>query len=128
MSSLDQFHKQNYLNIETYRKTGVGVRTPVWFVLDDHTFYVRTQADSGKVKRIRNNPQVKIAPCKMDGTLLDDWIPATAREIKGAETDKEIDRQFDKKYGLMKKLFALGGSLQRRQETILEIKVSQEHN
>lgn len=123
MSNLDQFHKQSYLNIETYRKTGVGVRTPVWFVQGDHAFYVRTQADSGKVKRIRNNPQVKIVPCKMDGTPLGEWVLADARELKGAETDKDIDRLFDKKYGLMKKIFALAGSFQHRQETILEIRL-----
>lgn len=125
MSSHDQFRQQSYLNIETFRKTGLGVKTPVWFVQDESTLYVRTQADSGKVKRIRNNPEVKITPCKVDGTPLGEWMPATARELKGAETDKEIDRLFDKKYGLMKKMFALVGSLQRRQATILEIKVSQ---
>jgi len=61
------FKKQKYLNLETLRKSGVGVRTPVWFVQDGNVLFVRTIADSGKVKRIRNNPQVNIAPCKVDG-------------------------------------------------------------
>ncbi len=87
MNGLNQLDKQNYLNIETYRKTGVGVKTPVWFVQDDHTIYVRTLADSGKVKRIRNNRKVKIAPCKMDGALLGRWMPATAREVNDSDID-----------------------------------------
>jgi hypothetical protein len=57
------FEKQKYLNIETFRKNGEGVRTPVWFVQDGEVLYARTIANSGKVKRIRNNGQVKIAPC-----------------------------------------------------------------
>jgi hypothetical protein len=126
MSNPDQFHKHSYLNIETYRKTGVGIRTPVWFVQDGPAIYVHTQADSGKVKRIRNNPRVMITPCKVDGTPLGDWVPATARELKGTANEQEIDRLFNKKYGLQKKLFALVGSLQRRKATILEIKLSQE--
>jgi uncharacterized protein len=123
MSNLDQFHKQSYLSIETYRRTGVGVRTPVWFAQVDQAFYVRTQADSGKVKRIRNNPQVKIVPCKVDGTPLGDWVPATARVLKDGTAEREIDRLFDKKYGVMKKLFALAGAFQRRQEIFLEIQL-----
>ena len=126
MNSLNSLHKQNYLNIETYRKTGVGVRTPVWFVQDDHSIYLRTMADSGKVKRIRNNREVKIAPCKMDGALLGEWIPATAREVKDADTDKKVDRLLDKKYGLIKKMYALAESMRGKNYTILEVKVSEE--
>lgn len=122
--SLNQFSKQQYLNIETYRKTGVGVKTPVWFVQDGETLFVRTVADSGKVKRIRNNGQVKIAPCKSDGTPVGEWVPATAREIKDSAVDRKVDRLLDKKYGLMKKMFALASAVQKRNSTIIELKAS----
>jgi hypothetical protein len=124
-SGLSQFSKQQYLNIETYRKTGVGVKTPVWFVQDGETIFVRTVADSGKVKRIRNNGQVKITPCKSDGTPVGEWVAATAREIKDSDIDRKVDRMLDKKYGLMKKMFALASAMQKRQSTILEVKVSE---
>jgi uncharacterized protein len=116
------FEKQKYLNLETIRKSGVGVKTPVWFVQDDNVLYVRTVANSGKVKRIRNHPQVNIAPCKMDGTLLGDWVQAQAREISDEEIDKMVDRLLGKKYGLMKALFAMAGSRDGRKNTILELK------
>ncbi len=122
--ALEQLTKHQYLNIETFRKTGVGVKTPVWFVQEGETIFVRTVADSGKVKRIRNNGGVKIAPCKSDGTLLGEWIPATAREIKDVEIDRKVDRLLDKKYGLIKKMFALASTIQKRKSTILELKVS----
>ena len=97
--------------------------TPVWFVQDGETIFVRTVANSGKVKRIRNNDQVNIAPCKVDGALLGDWIPATAHEVNDKDIDSKADLLLDKKYGLMKKMFALSSALQGRKYTILEIKV-----
>ena len=49
------FTSQQYLNLETFRKNGAAVKTPVWFVQDGDATFVRTLANSGKVKRIRNN-------------------------------------------------------------------------
>jgi uncharacterized protein len=122
MTSFDQLNRQQYLNIETFRKTGVGVKTPVWFVRDSDTIFVRTGADSGKVKRIRNNAQVRIAPCKQDGSLLGEWIIASAREVKDEDTAQKVDRLLDKKYGLMKKMFALMSSWRGQKDTILGMK------
>jgi len=118
---LDEFLQHQYLNIETFRKSGIGVKTPVWFVQEGDVIFVRTIAGSGKVKRIRNNRQVKIAPCKVDGTLLGDWLPATAREVKEQDTDRKVDRLLDQKYGLMKKMFALSSALQGRKYAVLEV-------
>ena len=49
---------QKYISLTTFRKTGVGVATPVWFGEEDGKLYVMTRSDMGKTKRIRNNPQV----------------------------------------------------------------------
>jgi uncharacterized protein len=117
------FEKQKYLNLETFRKSGVGVRTPVWFVQDGQVLYIRTMAGSGKVKRIHNNSQVNIAPCKMDGALLGGWIQAEAREISDQEIDSKVDRLLGKKYGLMKTIFSWTGNRDGRKNTILELKV-----
>ena len=119
------FEKQNYLNLETFRKSGVGVKTPVWFVQDGNVLFVRTNSDSGKVKRIRNNAHVNIASCRMDGALLGDWIQAEAREVSDQEIDRKVDILLGKKYGLMKKIFSLAGNRDGRKSTILELKVSE---
>ena len=123
MTIFDKLTQQQYINLETFRKSGVGVKTPVWFVQDGDRIFVRTVANSGKVKRIRNNGQVNIAPCKVDGALLGDWIPATAREVKDKDTDRRVDRLLDKKYGMMKKMFALASALRGRKYTAMEVKV-----
>ena len=84
-----QFANQNYLSLESYRKNGVGVRTPVWFAMDPSgTFYVYTTDDAWKVKRIRNNPYVKIAPCDMRGKSKGAWVDAQARLVEGSEAEK----------------------------------------
>ena len=123
MNALDAFQNQQYLNLETFRKSGVGVKTPVWFVQDAESLFVRTVADSGKVKRVRNNASVNIAPCKVDGAVVGEWVPASAREIKEQETSRKVDRLLGKKYGLMKTMFSWMSALQRRKSTVLEIKL-----
>lgn len=119
-NNLDQ---HTYINLETLRKTGVAMKTPVWFVMDGETMYIRTVADSGKVKRTRNNSQVRIAPCEADGKLTGEWMNATAREVKDTAIDQLVNKKLDKKYGLMKKVFALMSTLQRRAYTVLEVKI-----
>ena len=125
MSLLDAFAKQKYLNLETFRRSGESMKTPVWFVQDGETIYVRTVANSGKVKRIRNNGRVTIVPCKMDGTVTGTWMPAVAREIQNPEVDRKVDRLLDKKYGLMKKILTRQAAKAGRKDTILEIILSE---
>jgi PPOX class probable F420-dependent enzyme len=120
------FENQKYLNLETFRRSGLSVKTPVWFVQNGDTLFVRTGADSGKVKRIRNNSQVNIVPCKMDGAPLGDWIQADAREVNNnEEIEYKVDKLLDKKYGLLKKMFSLSGGRNGLKYTILEVKVRQ---
>ena len=94
------------------------------YVKDGDTLYVRTVANSGKVKRIRRNPQVNVAPCSGSGDLRGEWVSAQAREVSG-EIEKRVDSLLGRKYGLQKTLFALMSALRRDQYTILEIKVSE---
>jgi PPOX class probable F420-dependent enzyme len=94
-SGLLQFEGKKYLSLETFRKSGQGVRTPVWFAASPEStagnsetrFYVYTLPDSGKVKRIRNNPRVRVAPCTMRGEILGEWMEAKAQMADGAGTE-----------------------------------------
>jgi PPOX class probable F420-dependent enzyme len=121
MGALKQFEKQKYLNLETFRRNGESMKTPVWFVQDEEILYVQTLANCGKVKRIHNNSNVKITPCKMDGTPTGSWVPANAREVTSVEIADKVNMLLEKKYGLMKKLLAIQATRQGRKDTILEI-------
>src|SRR3974377_763113 len=89
--AITQFANAKYLTLETFRKTGVGVRTPVWFAQDGHTFYIYTLPATGKVKRIRNTTKVRVAPCDFRGNLRGAWLDANARLCKGAEAARGQD-------------------------------------
>ena len=67
-----------YIALETFRKSGDGVVTPVWVVAEGGKLYVWTVGDSGKVKRIRNNGRVRIAVSDSRGTPKSDWVEAEA--------------------------------------------------
>jgi len=118
---IDQFNKKQYLNIETFRKSGEGVKTPVWFVENNGKLFIITMNESGKVKRIKRNTTVNIAPCKVGGELAGTWIKAEARIIDDITQIQEIDKLLNKKYGLMKKLFELGGSRNKQKSIAIEI-------
>jgi PPOX class probable F420-dependent enzyme len=70
---------QKYISLSTSRKNGTVVPTPVWFGEQDNKLYVMTRSDSGKYKRIRNNPQVRIAPCSVRGKINGPDFAARAR-------------------------------------------------
>jgi len=122
MSALQQFEKQQYLSLETFRKNGQGVKTPVWFIQNDETLYVRTIAGSGKVKRIKNNGDVKIVPCEANGTPTGEWITAYAIEVTDPESADLVSQLLEKKYGLVQvKAFAAMTALRREKYTVLKI-------
>jgi PPOX class probable F420-dependent enzyme len=76
---------QKYISLTTFRKTGAGVATPVWFGEDGDKLYVMTRSDMGKTKRIRNNAQVKVAPSNIRGRVTGPEFAATARILPPAE-------------------------------------------
>ena len=122
MNPLDRFAGQNYLNLETLRKSGEAMPTPVWFVQDGERLYVRTVAESGKVKRARNNPRVRVAVCGREGQLLGDWLPATGREVRDdPAVEARVDALLDAKYGEVKRQMAARTASQGLKYTILEI-------
>jgi PPOX class probable F420-dependent enzyme len=119
---LSQFADEKYLNLESYRKTGQTVATPVWFAEDGALLYIYSLADAGKVKRIRNNPRVRVTPCDMRGKLKGEWVEARARIVQGAEAEKG-HRLLDQKYGLFKKIGNLFSKLAKRERVVIAIEL-----
>jgi PPOX class probable F420-dependent enzyme len=118
-SKLAQFHGKKYLNVETYRRNGTGVRTPVWFAIAPadspataSKMYVYTTAPSGKAKRIRQNGVVKIAPCDVRGNVTDEWINARAEIVSGKESVRGM-QLIDRKYCPWKQILDLSTLLLR---------------
>ena len=96
---------RKYALLITYRKTGEGVPSPIWFGRDDQDrVYFDTEEVSGKVKRIRNNPQVRLAPCDSRGKPLGPPAVGTARILDPAETT-HAEHTIAANYGLARRLY-----------------------
>ena len=123
------FRDQKYLSLETYKKSGEGVKTPVWFAADPASdlagqgarLYMYTIGNTGKVKRIRNNPRVKIAPCTLKGDVLGDWTDANAEIVTG-EIASQAMRLLNKKYFPLKQLLGFFALFSRRERIVMEIR------
>jgi PPOX class probable F420-dependent enzyme len=94
-----QVYGGKYLSVGSYRRDGTEVRTPVWFVQEDGSLLVQTDGQSGKVKRIRRNPVVRIAPCTASGRLRGEPVTAHAELLPAAETGR-VEAMIARKYRL----------------------------
>ena len=116
-----EIHGQKYICLTTFRKNGAGVSTPVWYGEDSGKLYVMTRSDSGKYKRLRNNPQVTIAPCTMRGKVTGPQFPATVR-ILAPEEWPHAKQTIHRKYWLARVPF-----LWSKNNVYLEIVVRENH-
>ena len=106
---------QRYISLATFRKSGVAVYTPIWFAEYDDKVYFMTNSKLGKVKRIRNNPHVKIAPCTIRGKITGPEFPAAARILLSEESSR-VRQAIKAKYWLARLPF-----LWRNTDTYIEI-------
>ena len=75
----------------------------MWFVIHNDLIYVITREDTGKVKRLKNNQHVKIAPCTFKGKPTGKWIDGTAKWVTEEESKIAIDLR-KKRYGFMERI------------------------
>jgi uncharacterized protein len=123
--------KGKYLSLETFRKNGDAVRTPVWFAAEPGSpaipgaakLYIYTVDNTGKVKRIRNNARVRIAPCDMRGNVSGDWIDARAEIVIGQEAAHGM-RLLNKKYWPMKQIMGFFARFSRTDRIVIAIEPS----
>jgi len=95
---LNQFRHKKYLGLETYRKNGQPVLTPVWFITDESHIYVNTDGNSGKVERILKNHHVRVVPITPRGKPDGEWIVGEAR-IVNVPSSEQVKELMDRKYG-----------------------------
>ena len=103
MFNPDEIKSEKYISLETYRKNNQSVKTPVWFVVKDDLLYIVTRSQTGKVKRLRNNLNVKFALCTMKGKITGEWVSGTVKILDENQT-KDAVKMRDKKYGFIAKI------------------------
>jgi uncharacterized protein len=122
--TLQPFEKQQYLTLETFRKNGQGVKTPVWFAQDGDALLVWTEASSGKAKRIRREGLIRVAPSTGAGEPLGEWLTACAQADDSPAAMQHIQALMKKKYGFVFNVFGLLGKLRKAKYTSIKIQMN----
>ncbi len=121
-AAFESLAPHQFIQLKTFRKSGVAVATTMWFALHDGKLYVNTGVSTGKMKRIRNNGHVQFTPCTRFGAVLGDGaeLDGHARELAASEA--QIARGIlIKKYGLPFRIFLLFGNMRKTSRVFIEI-------
>jgi uncharacterized protein len=118
VSVASDLDRHRYVSLATFRRNGAEIATPVWFAALGARLYVVTSGDSGKVKRLRHTPGVRLAPSNARGRVQGPWQPATARLVTEPQMIDRARAALRVKYGVqmwVAELFSrLTGRIERR--------------
>jgi PPOX class probable F420-dependent enzyme len=123
---IELFSGRRYINLESYKKSGEAKVTPVQSLEHDGVIYVRTSYTTWKVKRIRQNSRVRVAPTDRRGKPTGPWIEGEARVLEGQENQGLLD-VFRKEYGAIGyRMVGLVGRMRGEEEmnAIISIKLA----
>lgn len=117
-----------YISLTTFRKDGTPVSTPVWVTTEEGYLIVITDGDSGKVKRLRRNHHVTIAPCDVRGNLQGDPVNGIATVISDPELIERAEHLLRQRYGLAARVMGLLSKLRGGRDTVvLAVTVTGDH-
>jgi PPOX class probable F420-dependent enzyme len=106
--------KGAYLNLATFKRNGDAVETAMWFVTLGDVIYLFTDGTSYKVKRLRRDKRIRIAPCNVSGKVSGDWIDGTGEIIDDPSVAEQVYTALKQKYGWQMRLLDLVSTLGRR--------------
>src|SRR3954471_5336320 len=98
---------EEYCLLTSYRSSGAAVGTPVWFGVADGSVYLRSEAGDAKVRRIRRNPDVLVAPCTARGRPTGPSMRGHARILSASGDIDRAERALRANYGLVRRLYGV---------------------
>ena len=116
MTDIATLDRHRYLALATFRRSGVEVRTPVWFAAVDGKIYVFTAGESGKIKRLRHSSRARVAPADMRGRVRGEWSDVAARIVTEPRVVDRAHTALRAKYGRQMWLADLSSRLSGRME------------
>lgn len=102
-TELDRLAGERFVLLTTFRKDGRAVPTPVWAARDGDELLVWTAANTGKIKRVRRDGGVEVAPCDGRGNPKGDSVRGTARLLDRPGVQRTKDA-IGRKYGILARL------------------------
>jgi hypothetical protein len=118
--TLDDIARHRHTLVVTFRRDGSPVATPVWAAVAEGRVYVRAERSSGKVKRLRRDPRVLLAPCTTQGRHLGPPLPALGR-VLAAQEEQIAEVALARRYGTVRAWFERAMDLMRVDMCYLEL-------
>ena len=115
---------ERYINLETFKKDGNGVKTPVWAAAQGGKLVVMTDGTSYKVKRLRNDPKIRAAGCDARGSVHGAWYEGTGKildEAGAARAEATLLEKYGLQYRVLNFFSSIAGRKKRR--AYLEISI-----
>ena len=103
-NEIDFLEGGSYISFATRKRSGDWVATPVWFAPHEGSYYVFSAGNAGKVKRLRNFSESRIAACTVRGTLMGEWLDTAAYVLESAADEKTALAALRAKYGWQMKM------------------------
>ena len=113
-ADLEALFPGRYLSITSFKRDGTGVATPVWFVSDGTRLFAFTDLQSLKIRRIRRNPHVLVASCRVDGKLRREPVAACAEVLIGRAELERVQKLLLARYKVSYRVVMLFYRLGRR--------------
>ena len=98
-ADLAALDRESYISLVTFRRSGAGVPTPVWFALHEGRLWAFTESRAGKVKRLRHDARARFAVCDVRGRTRGAWHEARARIVGDAAAQHAAYAALRAKYG-----------------------------
>jgi uncharacterized protein len=109
VSGFEHLRGHKYCVLVSYKRSGEAVPTPLWFGLLDGKLYFRSEADVAKVKRIRSDPRVLLAPCTVRGKPLGPPAEGRARVLEQSGEARQAEVALQANYGLGRRAYKRAG-------------------
>jgi PPOX class probable F420-dependent enzyme len=114
VAGLNAHFPGRFLSVTSFKRDGTGVATPMWFVSDGNRLFALTDLQSPKVRRVRRNPRVLVAPCRPSGKLRGEPVPARAEVLTATADLERVHNLLTERYKISYRLVMLIYRLGRR--------------
>ena len=120
---LEQFNNARFLSLETFGRNGKGVRTTTFFAEFNGLLFISTTSDTGKVKRLRGNDRVKVAPSNFRGHAKGEWVEGRARLVERVDDINRVNHLLNKQHPFLRRLRALREIFSKAKRLVYSIQI-----
>jgi PPOX class probable F420-dependent enzyme len=97
--SFQDLSTEQYVSLITFRRSGVGVATPIWIAPAEGKLYAFTDRTSAKMKRLRGTDRIQLAACNVRGMVRGELTDGRSCKIEDPAVVGRAFAALSRKYG-----------------------------